>query len=96
MGETKRDGNWFDEFGACKICDGEIPHGHTPNCDIFKLEQQVGTYKAMAESGFAGVAPPTLCCGYQPNPKLPHPVMWNPFNKVVQCHNCGQVWEPRK
>ncbi len=21
--------------------------------------------------------------------------MWNEFNKVVQCHNCGQVWEPR-
>ena len=21
--------------------------------------------------------------------------MWNPFNKVVQCHNCGMVYEPK-
>jgi len=20
--------------------------------------------------------------------------MWNEFNKVVQCHNCGQQWRP--
>ena len=23
-------------------------------------------------------------------------VKWNPFNKVVQCHKCGQVFVPRK
>lgn len=23
-----------------------------------------------------------------------HPVKWNPFNGVVQCHNCGHIWEP--
>jgi hypothetical protein len=40
MTEAKRDGNWIDEWGACKVCGGEIPHGHTPNCDIFKLEQE--------------------------------------------------------
>lgn len=39
--ETKRDGNWLDEMGACKVCDGEIPYGHTNECDIFKLEQKV-------------------------------------------------------
>jgi hypothetical protein len=37
-----RDGKWLDEFGACKVCDGEIPDGHTNNCDIWKLEQQLG------------------------------------------------------
>jgi hypothetical protein len=36
-----RDGNWLDKFGCCKICDGEIPYGHTANCDIWKLEQQL-------------------------------------------------------
>lgn len=38
----------------------------------------------------------TLCCGYKVPPHLPHPVYWNPGNAVVQCHNCGQVWEPKK
>ena len=37
---NKRDGNWIDKDGACKVCDGEIPHGHTSNCDIWKLEQE--------------------------------------------------------
>jgi len=22
------------------------------------------------------------------------PVYWNPFNKVVQCHKCGQTYKP--
>lgn len=37
----KRDGNWLDKWGACKVCGGEIPHGHTVNCDIYKLECEV-------------------------------------------------------
>lgn len=20
--------------------------------------------------------------------------MWNPYNKVVQCHNCGHIYKP--
>lgn len=43
--ENKRDGNWLDKWGACKVCDGEIPHGHTHGCDIFKLEQEVSRLK---------------------------------------------------
>lgn len=37
------------------------------------------------------------CCGYKWNKfqKQPYPVFWNPGNQVVQCHNCGQVWEPK-
>jgi hypothetical protein len=31
----------MDEFGACKICDGEIPHGHSANCYLWKLEQKM-------------------------------------------------------
>lgn len=37
----ERDGNWLDKHGCCKVCDGEIPHGHMPNCDILKLEEQI-------------------------------------------------------
>jgi hypothetical protein len=32
------------------------------------------------------------CCGYKASIN-DHPVKWNPWNKVVQCHNCGQIWE---
>jgi hypothetical protein len=39
--------------------------------------------------------PKTTCCGYEARLDLPHPVMWNEFNKVVQCHNCGQVYDPK-
>jgi hypothetical protein len=38
---TERDGEWIDDLGCCKVCDGEIPHGHTDQCDIFKLEQRI-------------------------------------------------------
>jgi len=31
------------------------------------------------------------CCGYSG----PNPIKWNPFNKVVQCHNCGAVYDLR-
>jgi len=24
------------------------------------------------------------------------PVYWNPYNQVVQCHRCGQVFEPKE
>lgn len=39
--------------------------------------------------------PETECCNYICPITLPYPVMWNEFNKVVQCHNCGHVWEPK-
>ena len=38
--------------------------------------------------------PPTECCNYSAPITIPNPVMWNEFNKVVQCHNCGHVWVP--
>ena len=31
------------------------------------------------------------CCGYL----LADAIKFNPFNKVVQCHNCGQVYSPQ-
>lgn len=32
------------------------------------------------------------CCGYYD----PSVVKWNPFNKVIQCHNCGHIYEPKE
>lgn len=46
---SKRDGNWIDKWGACKVCDGEIPHGHTENCDIYKLEKEIRELKEQLE-----------------------------------------------
>lgn len=42
----KRDGNWIDRWGACKVCDGEIPYGHTDNCDLYKLEKENAELRA--------------------------------------------------
>lgn len=32
------------------------------------------------------------CCGYQVKPGQPSTIFWNPFNELVQCHNCGQTF----
>jgi hypothetical protein len=34
------------------------------------------------------------CCGYFAR-RSDYPVMWNEYNEVVQCHNCGAVWMPK-
>src|SRR5690348_11773958 len=33
-------GDWIDSWGACKVCGGEIPDGHTSYCAIWIMEQQ--------------------------------------------------------
>jgi hypothetical protein len=38
-----RDGNWLDAWGSCRVCGGEIPYGHTNNCDLYKMEQKERT-----------------------------------------------------
>jgi hypothetical protein len=39
--------------------------------------------------------PPIVpCCGYACVGDAEYPVMWNPYNKVVQCHNCGHIYVP--
>ena len=41
-------------------------------------------------------SPPIVpCCDYVACVAgADYPVMWNPFNKVVQCHNCGHIYVP--
>ena len=43
----ERNGNWMDEIGCCKVCNGEIPQGHTENCDIYKNEKEIRTLRLM-------------------------------------------------
>lgn len=38
---NNRNGDWLDEIGCCKVCNGELPYGHTENCDIYKMEKQI-------------------------------------------------------
>ncbi len=45
-----RDGNWLDEWGSCRVCGGEIPYGHTDNCDIFKSEKKIRELEQSRES----------------------------------------------
>ena len=33
------------------------------------------------------------CCGYEVERGMFGPVFWNPYNKVVQCHACGMIYE---
>lgn len=41
-----------------------------------------------------GYHPRTPCCNYTCQARLPYVVSWNPFSKVVKCHNCGRVFVP--
>ena len=36
----ERNGCFLDKQWCCKVCDGEIPDGHTDDCDIWKLEKK--------------------------------------------------------
>jgi hypothetical protein len=36
----ERNGCFLDKQWCCKVCDGEIPDGHTDRCDIWKLEKK--------------------------------------------------------
>lgn len=44
------EGNWMDEWGACKVCDGEIPSGHTVDCHIYKIERELAAVTAALSS----------------------------------------------
>ena len=68
---------------------GNCPHGlpYGDGCDECAAEQELVKSKCH---------PPTECCNYICPVSIPYPVMWNPYNKVVQCHNCGHVFIPKQ
>lgn len=41
IADDRPNGKWLDRFGACRVCEGEIPHGHTLDCDLYKMERQI-------------------------------------------------------
>lgn len=79
-GSAKRNGNWIDEWGACKVCDGEIPHGHTDNCDIYKLECEITrlrhALRVIADTGYNNYSHQTMrdaaMKALSPNAELRH------------------------
>lgn len=36
----ERNGSFLDSMWCCKVCDGEIPDGHTDSCYIWQLEKK--------------------------------------------------------
>lgn len=30
--------DWMDDYGACRVCGGEIPHGHDEKCWVHKAQ----------------------------------------------------------
>jgi hypothetical protein len=38
----------------------------------------------------------TDCCGKEFTFTHDHPVKWNPYNEVIQCHMCGHIYVPAK
>jgi hypothetical protein len=43
--QNPRNGSWTDKWLTCVCCGGEIPAGHTNNCGVYKLEQQIAQLK---------------------------------------------------
>jgi hypothetical protein len=43
---TVRNGDFMDEYGCCKVCNGEIPYGHFNHCDIYKLETRIHEFES--------------------------------------------------
>jgi hypothetical protein len=44
-----RDGEWFDKWGSCRVCGGEIPDGHSNSCDYYKQQQRIDKLTAFVE-----------------------------------------------
>jgi hypothetical protein len=55
---------------------------------------EIGDFEILARFRNEEFHPPTSCCNYRVLKSLSYPVMWNEFNRVVQCHNCGHVFGP--
>ena len=66
-----------------------------------KIKETIKTFKPKADGCRPSVLSESLggssvasCCGKEFEDSN-FPVYWNPYNKVVQCHACGMIWEPK-
>ena len=48
-------------------------------------------YSKLAKEAMGELMLPCGCVADSNDPK--GPIYWNPYNKVVQCHKCGQSYE---
>lgn len=44
----------IDGWGACRTCGGEVPYGHLPSCDYWRLEQELEALRASIARRAAG------------------------------------------
>ena len=103
LGETIQQGDeFFDGFGwKSSLCFGEIyARGglltHHPHTRKIESEIPSGLPPLPPVPGVTPSHPPTPCCNYEAELSNAYPVFWNPFNSVVQCHNCGHQYEAVK
>lgn len=50
----------MDDSGSCKVCGGELPHGHAPACDYWKLEMQVKQMEELHVMQLAAISTATV------------------------------------
>ena len=53
-------GSWMDDNGACKVCDGEIPYGHSENCDVYKMQCQIKHMEELHVMQLAAISTATV------------------------------------
>lgn len=83
------DGSWIDKWGSCRVCGGEIPYGHTSNCDFHKLEQDLAKERAAnAELNAASEAlrEYLLTEMYSTQADIPDAI-WNRFCEAIKPSN---------
>jgi len=44
-GDDNNPADWMDSWGCCKICSGEIPHGHHSNCYVYTTDNEIKELK---------------------------------------------------
>jgi len=69
---------------------------------IAQLEEEVVSLRRQEEekavTGRRAAFLVTPCCGggWSDKDDQKGPIYWNPYNRLVQCHRCGQVFEEVK
>ncbi len=48
--EDRPNGSWLDHMGACRVCDGEIPYGHTDYCDYHKATEEIKRLQSLCDA----------------------------------------------